>query len=166
MFKPLRYLRNEYASMTKTMRIVIAGIACLLLTLFIYAISVITSGPLSYDFMHDKSEISKIYICPADSLNDDLTCNKEIVIEIQDIDAFVVELEKLNFHKHLLGDPPELHEYSILIEYVNGDRQYFNNWVHSCVQDGKRKGPEVINCEIPEYDAFIQKFIELAEGEY
>ena len=126
-----------------------------------------TNNKIKYELLHDKSEISNVYLVVNDNINEedfeDVICNLEGSIEIKDIDAFVTELESVIFLKHIWGEPDfRYNTYGIYILYSNGDREYISHMRQKC-----KSGDEVwfrgIKCQTTEFDTFIDTCLELAE---
>ena len=126
-----------------------------------------TNNKIKYELLHDKSEISNVYLVVNDNINEedfeDVICNLEGSIEIKDIDAFVAELEAVPFVDYMLGSP-ELEDniYGVYILYTNGDREYISHILQKCKSNAKVWFKDIV-CERVHFDSFIDNCIKLVE---
>ena len=118
----------------------------------------------TYELLHDKSEISNIYLVPVDNVDaENVTCDLDNSIEITNVDEFVSELNKLTFYKHIFGDPEsDYSDTAVYILYSNGDREFIHHQAQNCIKNG-----EVIyrrlTCWKVSFDNFLRVCFDMAE---
>ena len=136
--------------------------------LFLYIISFVLSGceknETTYELLHDKSEISNVYLVPVDNVDaGNVTCDLDNSIEITNVDEFVSELNKLTFYKHMFGDPEnDYSDTAVYILYSNGDREFIHHQVQNCIKNGELICRRLI-CWKASFDEFIRVCNEISE---
>ncbi|MBR3716194.1 MAG: hypothetical protein IKM18_09825 [Clostridia bacterium] len=142
------------------------GLCILILYVISFALSGCSENETTYELLHDKSEISNVYLVPADNIDSQkVTCdiNDADVIEITDIDKFLSELNKLVFYKHVFGDPETVSsDRAVYILYSNGDREFIHHLTQNCIKNGELICRRLI-CWKVSFDKFIGICTEISE---
>ena len=135
----------------------------LLVSMILFSLSSCENNETTYELLHDKSEISSIYIVYSDNIDSQkVTCdiNDADVIEITDIDKFLSELNELVFYKHVFGDPETVYsDRAVYILYSNGDREFIHHQAQNCIKNGELICRRLI-CDMSSFDDFIRACIE------
>ena len=119
--------------------------------------------PIGYPYMYEKVEISCVkivFITKSESPN----YSYDILIEIEDIQAFTDDLDKLEFHRYLIGDPTDLSEgyRVILIEYSNGNYELIHNYAQARIINGEYYFGKV-NCDEQEFNELLDKYLNIEQ---
>jgi len=136
----------------------------LLLCMIFFALIGCEKNEVSYELLHDKSEISNIYLVPVDSIDaENVTCDLDNSIEITNVDEFVSELNKLTFYRHMFGDPEsDYSDTAVYILYSNGDREFIHHQVQNCIKNGEIICRRLI-CWKASFDNFLRICNEISE---
>ena len=123
------------------------------------------NGPWTYEMLHDRAEISKVYLYLTSEVNANITYDLDKAIEVHDIDLLVEGLQELPFYETIYGDPFSFWcDYGIIIIYSNGDREYIHHATQFYVSAANGKTTHINwQCNPTKYDKFLQPFLNSAE---
>ena len=133
-------------------------IATLIVVLLVFVF--ISTGCNRVDFMllHDRDQIQSIYLIDYSMIDTtDLSVLPEDSVPIENVDAFLNDLEKLDFVNFILGDPVLEQTLGIYILYSNGDVEiiYYLTQLYSSQGTVTYRN---IQCNFNDFDDLVQTY--------
>lgn len=133
-------------------------IATLIVVLLVFVF--ISTGCNRVDFMllHDRNQIQSIYLINYSMLDtSDLSVLPNDSVQISDIDAFIDDLQELDFVNFVFGDPVLEQTWGIYILYSNGDVEiiYYLTQLYSSQGTVTYRN---IQCNFNDFDDLVQTY--------
>ena len=133
-------------------------IATLIVVLLVFVF--ISTGCNRVDFMllHDRDQIQSIYLIDYSMIDTtDLSVLPEDSVPIENVDAFLNDLEKLDFVNFILGDPVLEQTLGIYILYSNWDVEiiYYLTQLYSSQGTVTYRN---IQCNFNDFDDLVQTY--------
>ena len=133
-------------------------IATLIVVLLVFVFISTGCNRVDFKLLHDRDQIQSIYLIDYSMIDTtDLSVLPEDSVPIENVDAFLNDLEKLDFVNFILGDPVLEQTLGIYILYSNGDVEiiYYLTQLYSSQGTVTYRN---IQCNFNDFDDLVQTY--------
>ncbi|MBE6698034.1 MAG: hypothetical protein E7581_05880 [Ruminococcaceae bacterium] len=119
----------------------------------------------NFSLLHDRDQIQSIYLIDYSMIDTtDLSVLPEDSVPIENVDAFLNDLEKLDFVNFILGDPVLEQTLGIYILYSNGDVEiiYYLTQLYSSQGTVAYRN---IQCNFNDYNNLVRSYYDKSTGQ-